>query len=384
MVYIAADGSISAAPPPSHNPIKRAANSVRSLPPRVAIGITVVVALIARSGMFDKYFGPLANGAIPAAKMAPSEHWKYMMESTTFVRTHTESLVGRTKATTKEGKQILNELETRKHLDTRADFGGPDGHAAEDSDFMSLEGFRVTRCATTRSGITAFYCGADVATDSDLAHGYDSKSSNYGTKSFRKYLTCRREQGQRDGTHQRLVYRLGVSCSDDHAGMSHAWSIVTQPDGTYYWLQSFINQYSLATWMRKTDSTKKSGISAQLTHDELMLKLDVLDRLMSITSWTYQANNDYLDLFNVDKDLEAVGGSRARPTKRWNDSHRLHLFSWDEACEWPLPKTEQNASADDDDAFASDECSALLDRISLFSIFDTNGDAFEELTNVSI
>ena len=56
-----------------------------------------------------------------------------------------------------------------------------------------------------------------------------------------------------------------------------------------------------------------------------------VDRLMRIDDWTAQANQDYLDLFNVDKTLEN-GGKIS-----WRVDHRLDYFSWDEACEYPLP-----------------------------------------------
>ncbi|KAL9184709.1 hypothetical protein ACHAXT_012679 [Thalassiosira profunda] len=362
MVYIDASGNICAARPPSRNPIKRASvsarNSVLSFP-RVAIALAAAAVLIAKSGLYEKYFGPLANGAIPAGKMAPEKHWAHMRKTTIFVRSMTESLVGKTKATTKEGKKSLAEVKSMQLL-SGADFGGPDGHAAEEgAEFMSMEMIRVTRCSTTRSGVTAFYCGADVATDQDVAHGLNAKSWNFGTDSFREYLACRHAQGQRDGNHRRSVFRLGAGCKSDRAGMSHAWSIVAQSDGTYWWLQSYINKYSLSSWMKKADNTKQSGIAGQLTFDELLKKLDILDRLMSIKGWTSQANDDYLYLFNVDKEME--------PAKRWNDSYRLSSFSWDEACEWPLPKgylakdQEQEAgqkdTLDDNESYAADECS---------------------------
>jgi hypothetical protein len=114
------------------------------------------------------------------------------------------------------------------------------------------------------------------------------------------------------------------------AGYSHAFSIVAQPDGTFFWLQSFISHYSLATWMKKTSTSNKSGLAGHLTFDELLAKLDKIDRLMRIDDWTVQANQDYLDLFNVDKTLENGG------QKSWNIDHRLDHFIWDEACEYPL------------------------------------------------
>ena len=35
---------------------------------------------------------------------------------------------------------------------------------------------------------------------------------------------------------------------------AHVWNIVAQPDGTFHWLQSFINHYSLPSWLRQSDA----------------------------------------------------------------------------------------------------------------------------------
>jgi hypothetical protein len=175
-------------------------------------------------------------------------------------------------------------------------------------------------------------CGADIATNHDIAHGINRKMGIIGgTKSFRIYLTCLYRKGLSHGNHRRSVYRLGISCKDEMAGYSHAFSIVAQPDGTFFWLQSFISHFSLATWMKKTNRSNRSGLAGHLTFDELLAKLDKNDRLMRIDDWTVQANQDYLDLFNVDKTLENGG------QKSWNIDHRLDHFIWDDACEYPLP-----------------------------------------------
>ena len=92
--------------------------------------------------------------------------------------------------------------------------------------------------------------------------------------------------------------------------------------------------------MKKVDKTKQSGLAGILAHGEIMTKLDGIDRLMKIDSWTTQANTDYLDLFNVDKDLETASGNRGRKIKKWNADHRLQSFYWDEACEYPVPKID--------------------------------------------
>ena len=35
---------------------------------------------------------------------------------------------------------------------------------------------------------------------------------------------------------------------------AHVWNIVAQPDGSFHWLQSFINHYSLPSWLRQSDA----------------------------------------------------------------------------------------------------------------------------------
>ena len=63
-----------------------------------------------------------------------------------------------------------------------------------------------------------------------------------------------------------------------------------------------------------------------LTYDELVSNLDKMDRLMKIDGWTAEANDDYLDLFNVDKNLEKARKMSARAQRRWAPDHRLSHF----------------------------------------------------------
>ena len=348
--------------------------------PLVSISLVAVVAIAASK--LD--LSPLANGKIPAAKKQPNEHWSYMKQDLTFVRSMTEGLSkvsnSKTKSTSKETKKILDEHHMEMRFIQKVDFGGMDGHVAEATDMLDVEEIRVTRCSTSRSAITAYFCGADVATNQDVSLGHDGKLHNYGTKSFRRYLECRHKQGvENNGIFHRSVFRLGVGCKDNLAGYSHAFSIVGQPDGTYYWLQSYIGHYSLSTWMKKADLGKQSTLAGVLTYDELMTKLDTVDRLMSIDSWSSQANADYLDLFNVDKNLLAASGNRGRKIKQWTEDHRLSSFVWDEACEYPDTKKEddhltEEVEGEDLSGSIDDECSRLLSPFSIKSLLkDTAG-----------
>ena len=331
-----------------------------------AIVAAAILAVYVRSKCED----PFADGAIPAAKRDPSEHWPFMAGDVSFVRTMTEPLKGRSKATTQSGRDALKSHDIDRFVD-RVDFGGADGHVAEASDLRDLEQIRVTRCSTTRSGVTAYFCEVGVATNWDAALGPEGKMGRFGTRSFGELLRCRHEEGERRGgrDHRRSVYRLGIGCEDSLAGYSHAWIIVAQPDGTFFWMQSFIQQYSLSTWLKKVDFTKDSGLAGHLSLAELLNKLNMIERLMKIDAWTEEANSDYLDLFNVDKNLEAARGSFGRPRKKWNTDHRLSVFSWDEACEYPLPEAGQKrVDAKEEggpNGMPIDHCNATLAKSSL-------------------
>jgi len=336
MVYISTNGSIESVAPPSRNPLVQLKRFLFATPQRSA-AVVGVVSLCLKFDVFKIKSNPLADGRIPAAGKKPREHWSAMANDMVFVRTMTESLE-KTKAKTEAARKALKKIDLDRYVD-RVDFGGPDGHVAERTDWRDVESIRVTRCATTRSAITAYMCGAEVATDRDvgLLGLQNRKAPNYGTTSLKEYVKCRFRQGEQKngGVHRRSVYRIGIGCNDNLAGYSHAFSIVAQPDGTFFWLQSFISHYSLTTWMAKVDATTASGLSGHLTYPELLAKFEKMDRLMSIDSWTDQANADYVDLFDVDKRKKSLGNGELL---RWNLDHRLDHFGWDEACEYPLPK----------------------------------------------
>lgn len=88
--------------------------------------------------------------------------------------------------------KVLKQYEIQRSINSHIDYGGVDGHVAESGDLLDLETIRVTRCTTTRSAITAYMCGAEIATNHDMAHGVDRKMGYNigGAKSFRIYLTC--------------------------------------------------------------------------------------------------------------------------------------------------------------------------------------------------
>ena len=110
--------------------------------------------------------------------------------------------------------------------------------------------------------------------------------------SFVAWLQAMHAAGRVHGAHTRYVYRLGVSSEDGKAGYAHVWNItltrtrsrtlthtltlplaltlpryahvwniVAQPDGSFHWLQSFINHYSLPSWLRQSDARSERHVS---------------------------------------------------------------------------------------------------------------------------
>ena len=354
----------------------------------VNIAIAGIICFV--SYFYNNYWNdPFRNGKIPAMQRLSEEHELYFIsDDLSFVRTMSDPLTinwfrrlmqilfqeddtttGFNKMT-EEGKELITELETEKAFERSVDYGGYDGHVAERINWDDIESIKTTRCATTRSALTAYYCGRTVAKNNDVALGRRNvKGVTFGTASFTDHVNFYQHHNEGDEGkggrdyidsddgrhryyHRRSVYRLGIGCTKGCVGFEHAFTIVAQPDGTFLWLQSFIGMYSLSTWMKKKDSTKESELAYRLTFNELMEKLDMLDRLMAISNseWSFESNTYYNYLFNVNQSEEALRNDRARP---WNPDHPLDSFTWDEACQYPLPSKilgeDDKHSTDDDD-----------------------------------
>ena len=363
MVYVAADGTVRQGERPvKPSFLKSLLQKFCCLDPGRKTVVVVVVAVAWRYWN-NHWNNPLAGGKIPAAKSAPAEHWDKIKSDDFFSRHMTEHLVvlgGNRRNRTLEREWKMNPDTPIEIVMDLVDFGGANGHDHEDSRDSSLESMRGTRCSSTRSAITAYFCGAEVAMNKDVALGTKRKKSYAGVRSFAEHIACRHRQGEKNGgNHRRSVYRLGVGCKDDLAGYSHAFSIVAQPDGSFFWLQSYISQYSLQTWMRKADRPDGTP-PGQLSLDQLLGKLKKVERLMNIWSWTKQANSDYYELFNVDKEYESLKRKRLPVSATWKPTHALTSFYWDEACVYPLPSLANAAEEDNATTTASahepDEC----------------------------
>lgn len=143
MVYISSDGSIHKKHPRSRlfNPLSTVINRLIASPQAAILAATIALICVKTSKLFSHKFGPLSNGKIPAASHSPSEHWSYMAKNIEFVRTMTEPLHHITKDLTEEGKKLRQEFQLYEFIE-KVDFGGENGHIAEHTDFMDIEGIR--------------------------------------------------------------------------------------------------------------------------------------------------------------------------------------------------------------------------------------------------
>lgn len=298
---------------------------------------------------------PLAWNQIPAVSRNPDEHYEYLKKQEGLIRrlaSHFSSTIGKPKKRY-DGLHYM-------------DYGVFDGHTAEPEAFGDMESMRGTRCATTLYALSAYFCGAEVARNQDHDLGDEKKDSIQGVESFQEWLRCRYDQGAKHGVHRRSVYRLHIHNSLHNNAYAHAFAIVAQPDGTFYWLQSFIGHYSIHSWMDRKGPNHESIPLAHMDLDTILNKLDKVQRVMNITSWSFQANSDYEELFGVNKQAEALmKGQSKLDWQLYRDI--LTEFTWDEACEYPIPTTtENNIVAKDDTSKNDDEACSTRIRPILF------------------
>lgn len=124
--------------------------------------------------------------------------------------------------------------------------------------------------------------------------------------------------------------------------LEHVWTVVSLPNGTYYWLQSYISQYSLGEWMSKS---AREGTNP-MSWEELQCRVELIREIETQRQdgWDEQVNRAYDTLWNVDI-LKAKQGRSGENFKEWR--WERGEVTMELACEWPLkadpatPKTPQ-------------------------------------------
>ena len=153
-----------------------------------------------------------------------------------------------------------------------------------------------TRCASTKFALSVYFCGAATANGDELNtwNGWAG-----GLEALRETLESMRMISRKGGVHPAFVYELSLGQKErSDPALEHVWTIVAQPDGTYMWLQSYIQHYTLQKWMKEA---LRRG-EQYLTYEQLTAKLDKIQdlRAAAATDWTARANTLYEELFWVD------------------------------------------------------------------------------------
>jgi len=184
-----------------------------------------------------------------------------------------------------------------------------------------------TRCASTKFALSVYFCGA--ATANGEPNEWNAWAG--GLEALRETLESSRLLSMRDGTnvHPAFVYELSLGQRErSDPALEHVWTIVAQPDGTYMWLQSYIQHYTLQKWMKEA---MRRG-EQYLTYDQLMAKLDAYQELRAAaaTGWTARANTLYKELFWVDV--------RENGDVRFSAANAIEDLWWQIRCKYPTDK----------------------------------------------
>ncbi len=303
----------------------------------------------------------LADNHVPASDR--SEHWDFIFEHRQkFVR-HYLRHAHKDKFRLPSMKDFLENGGAQM-----TDAGGSNRNEAEELDLVMgssakiQESIAVTRCTSTQYAITAYYCGSKVADNQDL--GKTNMISFGNLDSFEYWLN--RQELLRSGmasmallaakngeTHanrknkriaeevrkaHRSVFRFGISSGE--AAIDHVWVIVGNPEGTFTWHQSYINEYSCGKWMERSKRAGFNPMNSTALRGRVAL-LRILEKPKP--AWDQEADDAYFTLFDVRindrKERQAASNYKHWDKAIWSKGQ----VSYDLACEWPLQTHNSSA-----------------------------------------
>ena len=185
-----------------------------------------------------------------------------------------------------------------------------------------------TRCASTKFALSVYFCGAATANGDELNtwNGWAG-----GLEALRETLESMRMLSRKGGVHPAFVYELSLGQKErSDPALEHVWTIVAQPDGTYMWLQSYIQHYTLQKWMKEA---LRRG-EQYLTYEQLTAKLDKIQdlRAAAATDWTARANTLYEELFWVDV-------IKKKGSISFSAANAIEDLWWQIRCKYPTAKT---------------------------------------------
>jgi hypothetical protein len=136
----------------------------------------------------------------------------------------------------------------------------------------------------------------------------------------------------------RSVFRFGISSGE--AAIDHVWVIVGNPEGTFTWHQSYINEYSCGKWMERSKRAGFNPMNSTALRGRVAL-LRILEKPKP--AWDQEADDAYFTLFDVRindrKERQAASNYKHWDKAIWSKGQ----VSYDLACEWPLQTHNSSA-----------------------------------------
>ena len=273
MVVILGDGTVVA----DDDPRARLRRARQQLPDSRLKYALLAVALAAGYSFVNAPASEAAGGNVPAMNRAPKDHWLHIYYSPFLVRDLSRSSAHQDHSVLGRVKHLFRPGLKDTKLDSKGrevDYGGADGSAFEEMDIRDPDSVVGTRCASTKFALSVYFCGAATANGDELNtwNGWAG-----GLEALRETLESMRMLSRKGGVHPAFVYELSLGQKErSDPALEHVWTIVAQPDGTYMWLQSYIQHYTLQKWMKEA---LRRG-EQYLTYEQLTAKLDKYQELV--------------------------------------------------------------------------------------------------------
>ena len=327
MVVILGDGTVVA----DDDPRARLRRARQHLPDSLLKYALLAVALAAAYSFINAPASEAAGGKVPAMSRAPKDHWLHIYYSPFLVRDLSRSSAHQDHSVLGRVKHLFRPGLKDTKLDDKGrevDYGGADGSAFEEMDIRDPDSVVGTRCASTKFALSVYFCGAATANGDELNtwNGWAG-----GLEALRETLESMRMLSRKGGVHPAFVYELSLGQKErSDPALEHVWTIVAQPDGTYMWLQSYIQHYTLQRWMKEA---LRRG-EQYLTYEQLTAKLDKIQdlRAAAATDWTARANTLYEELFWVDV-------IKKKGSISFSAANAIEDLWWQIRCKYPTAKT---------------------------------------------
>jgi hypothetical protein len=105
--------------------------------------------------------------------------------------------------------------------------------------------------------------------------------------------------------------------------------------------------------MEKVNASGKPYAHLSLT-EATKGKLNQVNQLMYIRERSIKVNDEYYEIFGVNKEKEALCQGKQPVHSTWKPTLCLDPFAWDEACKYPIGPAAQSVEEEDDNSINKD------------------------------